>query len=320
MMNEFELIQRYFIAAKQSNSNIILNIGDDAAIVRPNVNEDYVLTLDNLVENIHFLPDMPAHALGYKLLAVNLSDLSAMGAKPRYALLSLTLPNVAEIWLQDFSKGLFNLLDTFQIDLIGGNTTQGPLNLGLQLTGTVPQDMALTRKNAKVGDKIYVSGILGAASFALHLHKTAQNHPHYKTLITHFYYPKPRVQLGMQLRKLAHSAIDISDGLLADLNHLLQASSVGAKIDLEKIPLFSGWENLMTFTEAIQWALTGGDDYELCFTIPAAREIELTMLSRELAIPCTCIGEITNHPDLQLFYQQTAFPLPEKFGYEHFQQ
>jgi len=318
-MNEFKLIQHYFSRTSHSPDNILLSIGDDGAIVRSCINEDYVFTLDNLVEHYHFSANVSAHALGHKLAAVNLSDLAAMGAQPRYALLGLTLPKIEAQWMQDFSEGMFSLLNEFQVTLIGGNTTQGPLNLVMQLTGSIPSGLALRRSGSKRGDKIYVSGQLGAASFALYLQKTQQEPELCQRLMPFLTYPQPRVRLGCALRTLASSAIDISDGLLADLNHIMLASNVGARIELEKVPLFTGWEYFTPFEKVINFALTGGDDYELCFTVPAHLEDKLKEIMQKNAFSCTCIGEMIDMPGIHLFYQQKKFPLPERLGYEHFQ-
>ncbi|WOE30917.1 MULTISPECIES: thiamine-phosphate kinase [unclassified Acinetobacter] len=304
-MAEFSIIDRYF--NRQKYHSVDLGVGDDSALLTPPVQQQLVICTDTLVSGRHFPVDTDPHAVGWKSVAVNLSDIAAMGAKPHSILLALSLPDIDHTWLQKFSQGLYDCCDRFGVSLIGGDTTQSPhLTISITALGWVDIGQAVTRSGAQVGDYICVSGHIGDAAFALH----HLQHPLRKRLD----YPTPRCALGDRLKNFAHSMIDISDGLAQDLGHILTASKVGAIINLEHLPINPA---LATLTQQQQWqyALTGGDDYELCFTLSPERYREL--LQQPLDVNITKIGQITNGSELILLHhhiqQNTQFQ-----GYQHF--
>ena len=284
-MAEFDLIRRHFTRA---TPGALLGVGDDAALLQ--VREGYVLAVssDMLVSGTHFFPDADAYLLGHKTLAVNLSDLAAMGAIPRWATLAISLPQADDKWLERFSAGFFALADQYNLDLVGGDTTRGPLNLCVTIFGEVEANQALRRCGAKVGDEIWVSGCLGDAALALaHLQgRVALSDSEYNLCAPALHQPQPRVALGGALCGIANSAIDISDGLLGDLGHILVASNAGAEIDFERVPVST---TLRAYPQLLNsCALSGGDDYELCFTAPAA----LHDAVQSLGVALACIGRI----------------------------
>jgi thiamine-monophosphate kinase len=294
MLNEFEIIQRYFTRA-YTRPDIALGVGDDAALVVPPIDKALAITVDSLVEGVHFSSDISATDLGHRTVAVNLSDLAAMGAKPLWATLALTLPKIDEAWLHDFSAGLFQTLDQYQVALVGGNITRGPLSITLQVVGTVDSKRALRRDAAQVGDLIYVSGTLGER----------------------LYRPTPRVELGLSALGFAHAAIDISDGLAQDLQHILTASKVGAEIKAELIPLSSSLKKNLSSEQAYRLALTGGDDYELCLTVPPVHQATFEARAQTLACPVTYIGKIIAEEKL-LILDRGIPMLNSQTGYQHF--
>ena len=296
-MNEFELIGRYFRRPVRDPA-LVVGSGDDAAVVRPAPGCELALSVDMLVEGRHFLPATDAEALGHKTLAVNLSDLAAMGALPRWALLAGALPEVDEAWLAAFSRGFFALADRFDVALIGGDTTRGPRNLCVTIIGELPAGSALTRAGARPGEDIHVSGTLGDAALALAaLQARAQLDAAALAAIRgRLERPEPRVPLGLALRGVASAAIDLSDGLTGDLQHILEASGVGAELRLDALPLSAALSSRLAGGEralALQCALAGGDDYELCFTAPVAMRDAIATIARSLGLPLTRIGTIT---------------------------
>lgn len=315
-MNEFELIQRYFT---RHAANAVLGVGDDAAIVRPTAHHDLHISTDMLVQGQHFFPDVSPSALGHKTLAVNLSDMAAMGATPCWAVLSLALPKADKNWISEFSDGFFRLAEEHGLSVIGGDTTCGPLTLSVTIFGETPRGQALRRDAAQAGDDIWVSGALGLAALAIkqRLHHDFSIPDDVMAECTQqLERPTPRVTLGRSLLGLAHSAIDISDGLMADLGHILARSNVGADVWLENIPTHP-WlvKNRRDFAEIIT---AGGDDYELCFTAPHSARSKITKLSEELSCPLTRVGRIKTDKSTRLidrFEQPVA--LSNK-GYSHF--
>ena len=235
-MTEFDLIRRYFTRA---TPGALLGVGDDAALLRVSAGSVLAVSSDMLVSGTHFLPDAEPFSLGHKTLAVNLSDMAAMGAQPRWATLAIALPDADDAWLEKFSAGFFSLAQHYGVELVGGDTTRGPLNLCVTIIGEVPQGRALLRSGAQPGDEIWVSGYLGDAALALaHLQgRIALSEADLDICVQALHRPQPRVELGLALRGIATSAIDISDGLLADLGHILEASRIGAQIDLVKLPV-----------------------------------------------------------------------------------
>ena len=304
-MTEFSIIDQYFKRA--SASDVSLGIGDDSAIITPPSSQQLVICTDTLVAGRHFPLNTSAHAIGWKSVAVNLSDLAAMGARPHSILLALSLPNVDHQWLAEFSRGLFECCDQFGVALIGGDTTQSSqLTISVTALGWIEHGQAITRSGAQVGDYICVSGQIGDAAYALkHL-----GHP----LQQRLNYPTPRCHLGQKLKGLASSMIDISDGLAQDLGHILKASQVGAKLLLELLPIDDTLREL-SLQQAWHYALSGGDDYELCFTISPQNYEKLS--GQQLDVPLTIIGEITQQTDLLFEYKGEIHPLPVH-GYQHF--
>lgn len=285
----------------------MLGGGDDAAILRVPDDRDLAATVDTIVAGVHFPEQTPARAVGHRALAVNLSDLAAMGAHPAWALLALTLPQADEAWLEEFAAGFYTLAQTAGIALAGGDTARGPLSITVTALGHVPRQHGLRRAGARPGDRVYVSGVLGAAAAGLAILQQADSQQANSKrtgkaadeLLHRFYYPQPRIALGQTLRDYASAAIDVSDGLLADLDHILNASRVGATLDVERIPVAEAAQALFGEDAARRQALGGGDDYELCFTVPQARASELERAVIAMDCPITRIGVINREPGLR---------------------
>ena len=316
-MSEFSLIQRYFTRA---TPGAVLGVGDDAALVRVGNGMELAVSTDMLVSGTHFFPDADPYMLGHKALAVNISDMAAMGANPRWATLALSLPSEDEAWLERFSAGFFALADKYKVELIGGDTTRGPLNLSVTILGEVPQGEALRRDGAQVGDEIWVSGSLGDAALALaHMQgKLVLRDAAFVATVSALHCPVPRVALGLVLRDIAHSAIDVSDGLLADLGHILERSHVAAEIQFAKLPVSAHLSPYLAQALGQYCALAGGDDYELCFTAPVARHAELVKLSTQLELPLACIGSIVAGSGSTVRAQNGSVMKIGEIGYEHF--
>ncbi|MEJ2693396.1 MAG: thiamine-phosphate kinase [Candidatus Thiodiazotropha sp.] len=317
--SEFDLIRHYFDGITPSRSDVSLAIGDDAALVCVPPGQQLAISVDTLVCGVHFFPSVAPQSLGHKALAVNLSDLAAMGAEPAWATLALTLPDPDESWLKGFAEGFATLAKRHGVQLIGGDTTRGPLSVTLQVQGLLPEGSALKRSGARVGDGVYVTGELGDAALCLHMLREEKGlAAPFAGLRRRLEWPQPRIDAGMSLRGLASSAIDISDGLLADLGHILQASGVGATIELQRLPLselYARW-----FAESGDWTPTvaGGDDYELCFTAAAEREGELHRLGVELGLRVSRIGTIEAAPGMRV-WMPDGKPWPVlRTGFDHF--
>ena len=304
-MAEFSIIDTYF---NRKNANSVdLGVGDDSALLTPPPQQQLVICADTSVAGRHFPLDTHPHAIGWKSVAVNLSDIAAMGAKPHSILLALSLPQIDHHWLKDFSQGLYDCCDQFGVSLIGGDTTQSPhLTITVTALGWIETGQAVTRAGAQVGDLICVSGTIGDAAFALQ----HMGHPLQKRLD----YPTPRCQLGQQLKGLASSMIDVSDGLAQDLGHILKASGVGAVLQLDQLPVSS---DIAKLEQEKKWqlALAGGDDYELCFTI-SPQNYHL-LAQQKLDVNLTIIGQITQN--LGLTFLQNGIDYSIQFhGYQHF--
>jgi thiamine-monophosphate kinase len=316
-MKEFDLIKRYFKALSAKRHDVLLGIGDDCALLQPPSEQVIAVTTDTLVAGIHFFPSVKPFDLGYKALAVNLSDLAAMGAEPAWVSLALSSPNINEQWLAQFCEGFSELAKQYHLQLVGGDTTQGPLSITITVHGFVPADKALRRAAARVGDKIYVTGTLGDAGAGLKiLQNELQTKEIYSSqLISRLHKPTPRVLIGMALRGIANAAIDISDGLAGDLNHILTQSKLGARLNVDYLPISATLAQAATKDMAWQLALTAGDDYELCFTVPPANEIKL----KQANIACTYIGEIEQESGLRLYLASgDLYQLPVDSSYQHF--
>lgn len=308
-LSEFGLIERFFCHQSVKNTTTRLGIGDDCALLTLPPGYQLAVTTDTMVENIHFFADINPEQLGHKLLAVNLSDLASMGAKPLSVTLALTLPKVNEEWLTGFAKGFLSLAQHYNVDLIGGDTTSGPLTLTVQALGLVPHGKALTRSSAKLGDFIYVTGPLGDAGLGLKIKQGyACSDP--DNALKRFNCPTPHVEIGLALIDIANSCIDISDGLAADLGHILKKSQVGACLDWEALPLSSAVRAYIGDTDDWQLPLNAGDDYELCFTVSPEKVAQLN-------VPCHKIGIIDDKLGLRLRKAGTLLPLEMK-GFEHF--
>lgn len=319
-MTEFEIIQKFFVSHSSPRSDVILGVGDDAAIVRPPVNHDLVITTDSLIENIHFYKNDAAFDLGYKVLAISLSDIAAMGAEPAWAMLSLSIPKVEDKWLTDFCQGFFQLLNQYSMSLIGGNTAKGQRQFTTQVTGFVPPNKALRRHGAKVGDLIYVTGTLGDAGLALAVLEKKIKIPkeYHADIFEKFYRPAPRVNEGITLRQFATSAIDVSDGLAADLMHILQQSGVGATIKTHRLPLSKTLRTCIKPELAWKLALTAGEDYELCFTIPPQLQSSFELMFGSYDCGYICVGKIEAEKGLRVIDPNNK---PFNFGqggYDHF--
>lgn len=303
-MAEFSIIDTYF---KRQSADVDLGVGDDSALLSPPPNHQLVICTDTLVAGRHFPLETSPHAIGWKSVAVNLSDIAAMGAKPQSILLALSLPQIDHDWLKGFSQGLYDCCDQFGVALIGGDTTQSPhLTLSVTALGWIETGQAIARSGAKVNDLIVVSGTVGDAAFALaHL-----GHPLQQRLD----YPTPRCELGQTLKGLASSMIDVSDGLAQDLGHILKASAVGAVINLDQLPISEPLRHL-TLEKQWQYALSGGDDYELCFTISQQNYQKLLQLQPN--VQTTIIGKINTQHGLTFEKDGLDHPL-HIHGYQHF--
>lgn len=317
MPSEFDLIARYFT---RPAPNAVLGVGDDAALLTPSPGAELVVSSDMLVAGRHFFPHADPYPLGHKTLAVNLSDLAAMGAVPRWATLSLALPKVDETWLADFSRGFFELADRFNVSLVGGDTTRGPLNLCVTVLGEAPAGRALRRSGAMPGDDIWVSGDLGGAALGLRylLGEVGLDAADSSVCLGRLYQPEPRVVLGDMLACVAHSAIDISDGFLADLGHILERSNVGALIEFECLPAHPVVSARLTDPMARRCLLAGGDDYELCFTAPSDRARAILAVGQAAGVPVTRVGRITSEPDLRLLDGAGRDMAIGERGFDHF--
>ncbi|MFT5574844.1 MAG: thiamine-monophosphate kinase [Bermanella sp.] len=313
-LSEFDLIRRYFAPFKTSAS-VVTGIGDDCAVLSLSPGYELCTSIDTLVEDVHFPAQTDPQGLGWRCLAAAVSDLAACGAKPLGFCLAITLPAVDEPWLASFANGLASAADHFNIPLVGGDTTRGPLTLSLQVFGEVASGAALLRSAAQAGDQVWITGCLGDARAALDfIDQAAAGNVFYDS----YYYPQPPVQFAPSLIGLAHAAIDISDGLLADLGHILTASAVGADIQLDDIPLSAALRGGYPLKQAQTYALTGGDDYQLCFTAPPRLTGTLRALAQEQGIALTSVGSISEWRGLRCL-SAAGEPLTfDQPGYRHF--
>lgn len=319
-MGEFDLIKRYF-SRKSLQNDVILSVGDDCAITSIPTGYQLAITTDTLVEGTHFLPSISPADLAYKSVAVNLSDLAAMGATPAWVSLALTLPEIKDEWLAEFSQSLFAILDRYGVSLIGGDTTKGLLSITLTAQGFLPENQGLFRHQAKMGDWIFVSGFLGdsAAGLDMLLKNSKIITESDRYLMQRHLRPTPRVELGLALRAFSCCALDISDGLLADLEHILERSQVGAEIYIENLPLSRHLCTQYEQTQAEKFALTGGEDYELCFTVSEEKREEMENVLRSQGIKVTCIGQILPATSgLNLLKNGKKMALPTHIGFDHF--
>jgi thiamine-monophosphate kinase len=315
--SEFELIAKYFTRPAR---HAVLGVGDDAALVAVRPGHELAASTDMLVEGVHFFADVSPLSLGHKSLAVNLSDLAAMGATPRWAMLALSLPDADEQWLKDFAGGFFSLAERHDVELIGGDTTRGPRNICIQVMGEVEQGLALRRDGARPGDDVWVSGHLGDAAAAV-AHRRGElllREPALGHCLQRLERPTPRVELGGRLVGVASSAIDISDGLIGDLGHICERSLVGAEIDLAKIPCSANLLSLRHHAPVTRAILAGGDDYELCFTAAPGRRTEIESLAGSLRLALTRIGRVVAGGAVTVRDEQGLPMILQGEGFDHF--
>jgi thiamine-monophosphate kinase len=321
MLSEFDLIKQYFQRARPAARQTVLGIGDDCALLAPSPGKLLAVSSDMLVEDRHFFAGADPFMLGHKSLAVNLSDLAAMGAVPLGFTLALALPAAIPSWLDGFSRGMFALADAHGCELVGGDTTRGPLNICITIFGEIAPGQALRRDGARVGDDIWISGTLGDARLALACYRkeVALDEADFAPAAQRMHAPAPRVALGRLLAEglLAHAALDISDGLVGDLGHILAASKAGATLDVDALPAGAVLARQPAELRR-RFALAGGDDYELCFTAPAAHRDAILAAGRQCGTPVTRVGRIEAEPGLRLIDADGA-PLDLKVhGWDHF--
>ncbi|MBA2653170.1 MAG: thiamine-phosphate kinase [Tatlockia sp.] len=317
-MDEFSLIDKFFKTPALSRDDVVFGIGDDAACLNVPSDKQLVVSTDTLVADVHFLSTWDAYDIACKAVMVNISDIAAMAATPCWVTLALTLPEFDQSWLERFSQGLSDSLKQFGIALIGGDTTHGPLSITLTILGLVPRSKALRRSGAKPGDKIYVSGDLGAAALAVaFLTEDMSEKDEKKVLMQKLLHPYPRVDLVEILQACASSAIDISDGLSADLNHICLASNLGACLSYQAIPVHPLVKKYQA-ENAVSFALSGGDDYELCFTVPEEKEKKLVSLLEKAGLNCFPIGEIEEKKGLRIVMETGEVNALAPLGYSHF--
>ncbi len=317
MLSEFKLIRHYIDRPARLAK---LGVGDDCALLALAEGCELAVSTDMLVAGVHFFADVRADWIGHKALAVNLSDLAAMGATPRWVTLALALPHADEAWLAEFTAGFFALAERYNVELVGGDTTRGPLNICLTVGGEVPTGMALRRDGAKVGDDVWVSGSVGDAALALAGLKgeIALAAADAALLESRLHQPEPRIDAGIVLLGIATSAIDVSDGLAQDLGHILERSRCGASIEIERVPRSPEFAPYAGHALATRCMLAGGDDYELCFTAPPSAEAAVAALVLKLGLPMTRIGRIESQPGLRLRGADGKETQLEAGGYDHF--
>ena len=312
---EFEIIHRYFVREEPARRDVIAGIGDDAAILQVPAGRELVVCMDTLVAGVHFsTATTPPAAIGHKALAVNLSDLAAMGAEPAWATLSLTVPEDDPDWLGRFAQGFFSLAGGYGVQLVGGDITRGPLAVTVQAHGFVPAGRGMRRRGARPGDHIYVTGTLGDAGLALQRPEDAA------ALRQRLDFPQPRIRAGQVLRDHASAAIDVSDGLLADLGHLLEADALGADLQVDRLPRSAAFRASLTDRNPLFYDLPlgAGDDYELCFTVAGARCTAVEAALAGVACGCTRIGVIEAAAGIRCHRQDGSTYHPTVNGYQHF--
>ncbi|GAA0290327.1 thiamine-phosphate kinase [Psychrosphaera haliotis] len=320
-MKEFEMIQTYFSGRGPQRKDVIVGVGDDAALMKMPQDKLLVVATDTMVENTHFFTDTSARSIGHRCLAVNLSDFAAMGAEPAWASVAITLPNADEQWVKEFADGLFEIAEYYNVQIVGGDTTQGPLAVTVSLKGFITEGKALLRSGAKAGDWIYVTGELGESALAVDSKINGLKFP--EDIASHiqqrFDYPVARIAAGQVVRHAATSALDISDGLIQDLGHILKASSVSARIDVERLPISHTLYDAVGQEKAISLALTGGEDYEILFTVPEQQKGYLEQNATAMGVKYTCIGQICGgDTGIELLFNDEPFNLKGQKGFQHF--
>jgi thiamine-monophosphate kinase len=320
-MNEFQLIRKFFESEQESSlsESVVMGIGDDCAILQIPASKQLAVSVDTLVAGVHFPQDAPAELIAERALRTNLSDLAAMGADPLWFTLALTLPQSDEIWVKEFSRGLFACAREFGIQLVGGDTTSGPLSVTIQVMGAVDSQNTLRRDAANVDDFILVTNSVGdgAAALAVIQQTLSVDETDKDYLLERFYRPRPRLQESSLIRGLANAALDISDGLVADLQHICERSDLGASIFIEDIPLSPVLQKIKNKEGAYRYALTGGDDYELCFTVSPDNMPQIAMLVAEKKLSATVIGKMRPGSSVECLWHGKEFSL-EQTGFDHF--
>jgi len=319
-IDEFELIERWFRREAPAGSGVRLGVGDDCALLEPPAGALIAATIDTLVEGRHFLPDTAAADVGWKAMAVNLSDLAAMGARPAWASMALTLPDADQDWLRGYCEGFWALAEAHGVSLVGGDLTRGPLTVSVQLLGLVQEHEALRRDGARAGDHILVTGTLGdaAAGLAILQGRLATGIDQAQWLTARHLRPTPRVSAGLALAGLASAAIDLSDGFAQDLGHVLRRSGVGATVSVPTLPLSSALRSAASAETALAWALTGGDDYELCFCCPPERLARVQAALAECGVAATAVGRVEEGSGLRLLDAGCLPWIGSQAGYRHF--
>ncbi|QBY03380.1 thiamine-phosphate kinase [Thalassotalea sp. HSM 43] len=318
-MKEFELIKQFFTAQPVNRKDVAMGIGDDCALIEASGDSLIAVTTDTLVAGVHFPLDTSARAIGHKAVAVNLSDLAAMGAVPSWISVAITLPEVDEKWLAEFTQGMFELTEYYNVQLIGGDTTQGPLSITITAQGTVARNTALCRSGAKNGDYVFVTNTIGDAGLALaaingQVELSEQDFVKVKEKLD---FPRPQVLVAQMIREFATAAIDVSDGLLADLEHLCKASTLGIDIDLANVPISDVMLSNLSKKQAITMALTSGDDYQLIFTVPATNKVGVETAMAHANVDYRCLGQLNPSQQINLLLDGENFVVPSN-GFQHF--
>lgn len=321
-MKEFEIIGNFFQQRSYQRHDVTIGIGDDCAVTSVPIGQQLATTTDTLLEGVHFPVDTPARAVAHKAVAVNLSDLAAMGAEPAWISLSLSIPSANVDWLNEFSTTLNELTEYYSVQLIGGDTVQGPLSITITAQGFLPDGQALRRSQAKPGDWLFVTGTVGDAALGLEVAQqtktVAEEHRQY--LLDRLNFPTPRILAGNNLRRIAHSCIDVSDGIISDLKHILSASHCGATLNLETLPLSQAMCQSVSEEQAIHYALTGGDDYELLFSLPEEQKSKMDAMLANCNVSATCIGQLNGVAEkLELRLNGEPYDLSDS-GFQHFEQ
>ena len=318
--SEFELIKKYFQNLTDDDSSVQCGIGDDAAVIQIPPDMEVVLSIDTLLEETHFPKDTAPSDIAYKVLAINLSDMAAMGALPKWVLLSISLPESDDVWLEQFSAGFLELAKQHSVSLIGGDMSKGPLSITVQIQGLVPTAKALRRDGAQQDDLIYVSGTLGDAGVGLDIIQknlmVADEHEMF--FLNSLNRPEISIEAGLHLRDIASSAIDISDGLISDLGHIIEASHVGVELKMENIPLSEAMQQCINKQDAWNYALISGDDYKLCFTASAEKHDRIIDAFKDINVPVNCIGKITEVSKLICLDSDGTDLDFSSSGYHHF--
>ncbi|WP_371188907.1 thiamine-phosphate kinase [Thalassotalea maritima] len=318
-MKEFELIKQFFTAQPVARKDVTLGIGDDCALLSAGGDNLIAVTTDTLVAGVHFPVDTHPRAIGHKAVAVNLSDLAAMGAMPSWISVAITLPSVDESWLREFSQGMFELTEYYNVQVIGGDTTQGPLSITITAQGLVPEERVLRRDGAQNGDYVFVTNTVGDAGLALaaingQVDLAEQDR---QKVMKKLDFPKPQVLVGQMIREFATAAIDVSDGLLADLTHLCKASTLGIDLDADNIPMSETLLTNLGKEQAINMALTAGDDYQLIFTVPATNKVGVETAMAHANVDYRCLGQLNPSQIIQVFHNGEPFNVSQP-GFEHF--